>query len=60
MSTSSERVPHSESHITTEKRENSDSLVQVNEEVSKPAVKANVPQELQPTLESGEFLFLKR
>nr|XP_034189527.1 uncharacterized protein LOC117608463 isoform X4 [Osmia lignaria] len=55
-STPSERVgTHSETPVTVEKRENGDSLVQYNEIESKPAIKPNVTEELQPALDSSSI-----
>lgn len=55
VSTSSDRGTHAESHTTTDNRESSGSLVQNNENETKTDIKINVPEELQPTLDSGEF-----
>lgn len=54
ISTSSDRTTHSETSVSTEKRESHDCLVENHEAESKPGVKSNVSEELQPALDSGK------
>ncbi|XP_043591529.1 uncharacterized protein LOC122571618 isoform X5 [Bombus pyrosoma] len=50
---SSDRTTHPEASVSTEKRESHDCLVENHEAESKPGVKSNVSEELQPALDSG-------
>lgn len=52
---SSEPFTHSESRITIEKGENGDSLIESSEGESKPSIKANVSEVLQPTFDTGRL-----
>lgn len=55
ISTSIDRITHSETSITMEKRENNDCLVENHEAESKSDIKSSVSEELQPTLDSGKY-----
>lgn len=57
---SSDRTTHSETSISTEKRESHDCLVENHEAESKPGVKSNASEELQPALDSGKILILDK